>query len=304
MLVVNPNAGSYAPNAHHIATTCDFLQQHGWQATIQFTQCAGDAARFTREAIAQQIDIVIAVGGDGTIHEIIQELAGSQTALGVLPCGTVNVWVREAGIPLDLQKARELLVQGQRRQIDLGKINDHYFLLMVGIGLDGEITQKVERKGLKRLGIVGYMLAAIWFGLHYSAFRTKLRFRKHTIKMNALQIVIGNTQLYAGALKYTWRARCDDGLLDVCVVRKQSRLGRIFIAIDFMLGRKQRQQWVHYEVEDSIQLLTRTPIAIQVDGEPMGYTAGNGAPTIICVVPHALHVIVPHNLPKELFSQA
>ena len=106
---------------------------------------------------------MIAAGGDGTINEVIQGLAGSETALGVLPSGTVNVWARELGIPLDDTRARNVLVNGQTRRIDLGRINGRYFLLMVGIGFDGEVTQAVEGKPLKRL--VFSVIPWLFYGL-------------------------------------------------------------------------------------------------------------------------------------------
>jgi diacylglycerol kinase family enzyme len=126
------------------------------------TEAAGDGRRLAREAVTQKAEMVIAAGGDGTIREVIQELAGTETALGVLPIGTVNDWARETGIPLDVHGACEILVHGRTRRVDLGRVNGHYFLLMVGSGLDGKITQKVEHHPLKRLGVVGYLLASIY----------------------------------------------------------------------------------------------------------------------------------------------
>jgi diacylglycerol kinase (ATP) len=246
--------------------------------------------------------VVIAIGGDGTINEVIQELAGSETALGVIPSGTVNVWAREVGIPLDYAGAREVLVSGQTRRIDLGKINDDYFLLMVGIGIDGEVTHAVEKKTAKRFGVLGYLLIGTWLSLGYPAFRAILQMDDQIIKTTPIQIVIGNTQLYAGAIKYTWQAKCDDGLLDVCIVRKSSMLGRIIVGIIFLLRRKEREHWVLYETGTTIKIYTRNPVAIQIDGDPKGYTAYGHIPTTVSVVSGALKVIVPQKTPPGLFS--
>ncbi len=123
--------------------------------------------------------------------------------------------------------------------------------------------------------------------------------------MNALQIIVGNTQLYGGAIKYTWQAQCDDGLLDICVVRKQSVFGRIALTLDFLLGREQRRQWVRYEKCRAVKVRTRRPVAIQVDGDPMGYTVSTASAresTIFTVAPGALKVLVPQELPEGLFS--
>ncbi|MBA2394337.1 MAG: diacylglycerol kinase family lipid kinase [Ktedonobacteraceae bacterium] len=303
ILIANPTAGSYTQHENEISNTISFMRSHGWQAELKLTQKAGDARHLTQEAVKQGINVVVAIGGDGTVNEVIQELAGSETALGVIPSGTVNVWAREVGIPLDFSGARDVLISGQTRRIDLGKINDDYFLLMVGIGIDGEVAHAVEKKTAKRFGVLGYLFVGTWLGLGYPAFRAVLQTDDHATTTNAIQIIIGNTQLYAGAIKYTWQAKCDDGLLDVCIVRKQSMLGRIAVGITFLLRRKEREHWIRYETGATIKLHTRKPVAIQIDGDPKGYTFHGPLPTTISVAPDALKVIVPENVPPELFSK-
>ena len=99
-----------------------------------------------------------------------------------------------------------------------------------------------------------------------------------------------------GALKFTWGAKCDDGQLDVCVVRKRSMLGRIIVAIHFLLGHRNRHQWIRYYTATSIEINTRQPVAIQIDGEPVGHT-----PASFIIAPRALKVLVPQRIPEELF---
>ncbi len=298
VIIANPTSGSYLFHTRQIDETVAFLRSNGWDVELCLTEKAGDARRLARLAVEQQVEVVIAAGGDGTINEIIQELAGSETALGVLPIGTVNVWARETNIPLDIVGACKVLVDGKLRRVDLGKVNDRYFLLMAGIGFDAEVAHAVEKKPIKRLGVVGYLLIGTWLGLGYQSFRTYLTINGRLIKKDALQIIIGNTQLYGGTIKYTWQAQCDDGQLDVCVVRKRHMLGRIIIFMDFLFRREQRHQWVTYAKGDVIEVRTRQPVAIQVDGDLSGFT-----PAKFTVAPQALKVIVPHNASASLFSQ-
>ncbi len=297
VIIANPASGGYIQHARQVEEALTFLREAGWKVELRLTREAGDASHLVRQAVAQKIDVVIAAGGDGTINEIIQELAGSETALGVLPFGTVNVWARETSIPLDISGAREVLLNGVRRHVDLGKVNDRYFLLMAGIGFDADVANAIEKKPIKRLGVLGYLLVGAWLGLGYESFRAHLTIDGRLKKRNALQIVVGNTRLYAGAIKYTWNAKCDDGLLDICVVRRRSMLGRIEVLLDFLFYREQRQQWVSYEKCKALEVRTRKPIAIQVDGDPLGYT-----PARFTVAPQALKVIVPRQAPPELFS--
>lgn len=298
VIIANPASGSYFLHVRQIEELVAFLRSAGWGVELRLTKAAGDARRIACEAVAEKADVVIAAGGDGTINEIVQELVGSETALGVLPLGTVNVWAREMHIPLDIAGARDVLMHGKTRKIDVGKVNDRYFLLMVGIGFDAEVTHAVEKKPMKRLGIVGYLLTGFWMSLGYDSFAATLKFASREVKTRAVQIVIGNTQLYGGAVKFTWQARCDDGLLDMCIVRKRSKLRRLLVLLDFLLHQERRRQWVSYETSDHIEIDTSKPIAMQVDGDPLGHT-----PAVFTIVPRALKVIVPQQTPQGLFSQ-
>jgi diacylglycerol kinase (ATP) len=303
ILIANPTSGSYIYHVQQLRDTVTFLRAHGWQADLKLTQVAGDARRLAQDAVDRCVDMVVVAGGDGTINEVIQALAGSQAALGVLPSGTVNVWAREVGIPLDIAGAREVLIRGQVRSIDLGRVNERSFLLMAGIGLDGEITHAVERRPVKRLGLIAYLFVGAWLGLGYPAFRALLQVDGRIIRANALQIIVGNTQLYAGAIKYTWQAKADDGLLDVCIVYKRSMFGRIIVILDF-LRRKHRQRWIRYERCTELKVLTRRAVGIQVDGDPAAYTTQGRPPTIFTIAPTALKVIVPCKPPEGLFSES
>jgi len=303
VIIANPTSGSYTQNKQQIQETLAYLQKHGWQVDLCLTRSAGDARKIAREAVEQHISVVVAVGGDGTINEVIQELAHSDTALGVLPSGTVNVWARETAIPLDNVGAREVLLHGRIRTIDLGQMSDRYFLLMAGIGFDGEVTKAVEKKSVKRFGVLGYFFVGAWLGLGYPSFRVTIQMGERTIRTTAIQIIIGNTQLYAGAIKYTWQAMCDDGLLDVCILRKQNAFGRVAVAIDFLLRREQRRNWVQYETCKDIKIRTRRRVAVQIDGDSAGETTRSFPPVTFCVAANALKVIVPHNVPEGLFSK-
>lgn len=298
IIIANPTSGSYIHNRRELEETMGFLRDYGWKVELKLTHAIGDAQLYAREAVADKFDVVIAAGGDGTINEIIQELVGSETTLGVLPLGTANVWAREMGIPLDVAGASEILAYGRTRRIDAGSVNGRYFLLMVGIGFDGEVIRVVEKKFLKRLGVAGYLLASLWLSFGYDSFAVTAKIGEQEIKTRALQIVVGNTQLYGGAVKFTWQAQCDDGLLDVCLVRKRSKFRRIFIVLDFLLRRKQRSHWVSYDKSATIEVRTRKPVAMQVDGDPCGNT-----PATFTIAPRALKVIVPRRAPKGLFSE-
>jgi diacylglycerol kinase (ATP) len=298
VIIANPKSGGFPRNADRLNETLTFLREKGWKAELWLTKACGHARQLACEAVRQKANLVIAAGGDGTINEIIQELAQSETALGVLPMGTINVWAREIGIPLDIVGARDVLVNGQTRRVDLGRAKGRYFLLMAGVGLDGEVARAVERKPAKRWGLLGYILMGLWLGPGYPGFRVHLYLNRRRIRTNALQIIIGNTQLHSGFFKFTPRAKCDDGLLDVCLVRQRGVFGRIAVLWNFFRQRETRLLGVRYISCTAVRIRTFKPIAVQLDGDPAGDT-----PVIFTVAPSALKVVVPQKTPAGLFSK-
>ena len=132
LIVFNPGAGQAGSAEQDVHAARDVWREHGWQVDLRPTAGPGDGTRIAREAATQGYHLVVAAGGDGTVNEVINGLAGTQTALAALPIGTVNVWVRELGLPLQPRAAAEALLHAQIRTIDLGRAGDRYFLLMCG----------------------------------------------------------------------------------------------------------------------------------------------------------------------------
>jgi YegS/Rv2252/BmrU family lipid kinase len=245
--------------------------------------------------------MVIAAGGDGTVNDVIQALAGYRTALGVLPMGTVNVWAREMGIGLTAADARETLLHGVRRRMDLGRANQRYFLMMAGIGLDAEAARRVEHGRLKRFGLklLEYVATVGMLSIthHSDAIRITIGTRKRSEQ--ALMVIIGNTRLYGGAMTFTRRAVADDGALDVVVIGSGGIFHRINVLGRALLRAPTVGPRVRYERVQRLRLESKRPVPVQVDGEVIGYL-----PMTFSVAPQALSVIVPRHTPAGLFSRA
>src|SRR6476620_4520817 len=178
-IVANPVSGSMrgTDGLSELRATAIWLTEHGLPTEVTTPPRGGHAGELTREAVTAGHEMVIAAGGDGTLNDVIQGLAGSTTALGVLPMGTVNVWAREIGIPLGASESREVLLHGVRRQVDLGRAGSRYFLLMAGVGFDAEVLKRVERNWLKRVGLkmLDYVATAGSLGLTQQPAKLTLR---------------------------------------------------------------------------------------------------------------------------------
>ncbi len=275
------------------------LQQQGWRVEICQTDAPGTGSRLAAQAVAAGADVVISAGGDGTLNEVIQGLAGTDVALGVLPMGTVNVWAREVGIPLDPNGALEVLLKGEQRRIDLGAANGRYFLLFAGIGADGKITGMVEHHFLKRLGLFSYILAGAVVGLGPLDYHMQLRIDGRRFRTRASLIIIGNTRLYGGLMTFTNQAYGDDGLLDMCLVRRQGLLGRLRVVLNALRKHYPLGARVSYERFHTVTIDSSVPVPIEVDGEPAGTL-----PAVFRVAPRMLTVIVPRGTTAALFKKA
>ncbi len=170
LLVVNPKARGL-PRQERLRAAAAWLEEAGWRVRLQPTEGPGHAMLLAQAAAQEGYDLVVACGGDGTINEVVNGLAGSPTALGVIPGGTANVWAKEVGIPRDPLKAIAIAAQGESRRIDLGRAmgratgpgglgmkGDRHFLLMAGLGFDGHVIHRLAPAAKERWGALAYVV--------------------------------------------------------------------------------------------------------------------------------------------------
>jgi YegS/Rv2252/BmrU family lipid kinase len=301
-IIVNPNSGNIrsADGLRELRATAMWLTERGLPTELVPTEAAGHASELARESAQAGMELVIAAGGDGTINDVVQGLARTTTALGVLPMGTVNVWARETGIPLALADARELLLSGVRRRVDLGRAGPRYFLLMAGIGMDAEVVRRVEENWLRRWGLkfLDYLLTAGMLGFTQPSARMWHRIDSKRRSTRALMVVIGNTRLHAGTLVFAHKAVVDDGLLDVVIIGGGGVAHRVQVLGRALLRRGSSDPRVRYERGRRVRLESAPPLPVHVDGEFLGHL-----PMTFGVAPAALTVIVPPDAPPHLFCR-
>jgi len=286
MLIVNPRAGARA-RSDVVARIVEAVGRLGWQLEARETLARGDATRLAADAAARTLPFVLVAGGDGTLNEAIQGLAGSATAVGQIPLGTINIWSRELGLPLDPVEAACALVSGQVRRIDLGRANGRHFLLMAGLGFDAEAIHAVEGPTKRRFGPLAILLVGALAALRTSGTELRVRADDRSFETTAALVTIGNTRLWAGAVEITHHATAADGLLDVCFFPGRSLWSKLRHLALVVLGRHDEAPDVTYMQVRQLVLMARTPIPLQIDGEPYGTT-----PARVEIVPGALRALV------------
>ncbi len=295
VLLVNPEAGMRPAAIERIEAA---LRAGGATVETVPTTRRGDGIRIARRAAEAGADVLLACGGDGTLNEAVNGLAGTETALAVLPAGTVNVWAREIGIPLDPVRAVDLLWRGERRRVDLGRANGRYFLLMASIGFDAAAAGQVTRPEKRRWGALAYLWRGLTLALRWPRQRVWLLLDGRIVRRRGLLVVVGNTRLYGGVVTITHEAIADDGLLDVCLFDAGGFGEKLAHALRVVARRHTRAPTVEYYRARRITVVTRPRAPVQVDGDVIGQT-----PVTFEAVPLAIKVIVPPGAGGGLFSR-
>jgi diacylglycerol kinase (ATP) len=303
-LIFNPSAGMRDEHAE-IQRAADVLNACGWSVEIVETKHVGDATRLARAAAGQNLDALIAAGGDGTVNEVANGLVDTPTALGVLPSGTANVWAKEMGLPLgDLVTAARRLADADVRPIDVGEvrgpaIEPRIFVLWSGVGLDALITSDIEpqREMKRRLGALMFWLVGVRDAWSYHGKRATLIVGDKRLNRRVILALAANAQLYGGIVRIAPTAQVDDGLLDFVVFKGTGFWATAWHLVRVFLGAHVRDPQVEIYRAPYIAVSGKN-LRVHVDAEPIGL-----APVEIRVRPRALRVLVPKTANRRLFKE-
>jgi YegS/Rv2252/BmrU family lipid kinase len=306
-LIYNPTAGQ-RDWRDALNEVVGYLRSLSWDVAMHETYGRGDATTYARQAVADKADVVWVAGGDGSINEVVNGLAYTNVALAVLPTGTANVWAQEIGLPLPnllnlavnpfLQGAHQL-VEGTTRVMDLGKINDRYFMLYGSVGFDAHIVETMEgQKELKkRIGGLAYYISGVAAAWNFIGTRATLYVDGKRLKRRIWAVMAANTQLYGGVIRVADQAIADDGWLDLVIIQGHGPLATLRHYSSFVLrGAMKDPQIEHLRVR-AVRITTRQAMPVQMDGDLAGKT-----PITIEVAPKALRVLVPTSTPLKIFS--
>jgi YegS/Rv2252/BmrU family lipid kinase len=271
--------------------------------TIEFapTYGVGSATSLAREAIAQKFDLVIACGGDGTVHEVVNGLAGSAMPMALLPAGTANIAAKELGLPWDIPAAARLILTSTSRRIALGCVSpsappgeevtpnsDRYFLSVGGSGPDGAIVNGVDSHLKKQAGQFAYWVEGMRQLFTYKFPLMRIESAERTV--DASLVVIGRTAEYGGPFKITSEASLYEDLFEVVAFSTRSRLRYLFALPALYFGKLRGVPGISaWKTAD----VTCTPLPggtlyAQLDGEPI-----SALPLRFRIVPDALTLLVP-----------
>lgn len=296
VFVVNPISGTQGKKAI-LKWIEERLDQSIYDYSIVKTEYAGHATQIATEAVKEKVDIVVAIGGDGTINEIARALVHTDTALGIIPCGSGNGLARHLRIPMEPKAAIDVLNRGYQLCIDYGKINNIPFFCTCGVGFDAFVSLKFADSGKR--GLLTYLENTLHESLTYKPETYEIENEDGTVKYNAFMIACGNASQYGNNAYIAPQASLTDGLMDVTILEPFAVLD--VPSLSFQLFNKTIDQNSRVKTmrAKKIKIHRLNDGVMHFDGDPLMA----GKELEVEIVPAGLHVIASEKKKVHMESE-
>jgi YegS/Rv2252/BmrU family lipid kinase len=264
-LIINKYAG-HGLGEKAVKSVVPFLESQDYKVEYSFTNQPGHATELATKASADGFDLVVAVGGDGTVNEVAQGLIGTSTKMGIVPMGSGNGLARELGISMNMLKSARTLISGVNLQLDVCKLNDQRFLCTSGIGFDAMIAYKMSKAATR--GFLKYVQLVIQESIFFKPLDVKMKIDGVRIEEPVFLITFANASQFGNNAFIAPAASMTDGLIDVVVVRKFVKIWMPLFAVALFTKFIPKLPFVDCYKAKQIELeLAETPY-YHFDGEP------------------------------------
>jgi len=251
------------------------------------TENAGDAERLARQAVGEGYEQIVAAGGDGTIHEVVNGIAGSEAALGLMPMGTMNVFANELGLPAnDLGRCWEIICPEQTRMIDLPTANGKHFVQLAGVGLDAQVVKETSLTFKRNFGPLSYLVCAAQIAARRPP-RLLIEAEEAQTEEGSF-VLVGNGRLYGGPFPFFKHAVIDDGLLDVLVFLQLGYVELLKYLQNVIFTSDITTREVEYFQTRRLRVSSLEEVPVELDGELYG-----DCPVEFKLEPRRLKVLAP-----------
>jgi len=283
IVILNPTAGS----PEHVRSWQERAESLAGDCPIRVTSHSGEAEALARRAVQEGFARIVAAGGDGTVSQVANGLAGSNAILGVLPMGSVNVFAMELGLPLhNLQRCWDIIEDTNLRLVDMPSANEKYFVQLAGVGLDAQVVKETSLAFKRSFGPLSYLISAAQIAARQPP---KLFIEsEHTSLEEGSFVLVGNGRLYGGPFPFFKQAVIDDGLFDVVVFKRLGYLEIIRYLQDVVFSADIKVPEIEYFQTRQLRITSEQDVPVELDGE----LAGN-CPVDFRIRKRALRVLAP-----------
>ncbi|UOQ47033.1 diacylglycerol kinase family lipid kinase [Gracilibacillus caseinilyticus] len=287
MIIVNPSSGREKAQQYKDDIK-EILQQQDYEVSVRETEKAYDALQFAEEASQSKIGLVSVLGGDGTVNEVINGLAEKEyrPMLHIIPLGTVNNFAKALNIPLKPEEASHVLNEMNARPVDVGKINDHYFMNLVNIGAIAEATYQVSADQKSKLGPLAYFIEGVKKFSEHDIFAAEIEHDQQKEAYQVILIIIAVTDTLAGIQHVLSEAEVDDGYLHVYAIKDLTNLESVSMLTQFVNGSLKDQQQVAYWKTKEISVHTTPSKITNIDGDE-----GESTPIKLSVLKQHINIL-------------
>ncbi|HPE57579.1 MAG TPA: diacylglycerol kinase family lipid kinase [Bacteroidales bacterium] len=286
VFIVNPNSGIFSKdNIHEVISA--HLDKNRFEYQVRYTEGPGHATELSKEWAGKGADVVVAVGGDGSVNEVARGLVFSTTSLGIIPAGSGNGLAHHLKIPLIRKKAIEVINIGNTKQIDTACMNEHLFVSIAGIGFDGKVARKFSQEGFR--GFVAYLKVVTELYPGYKPKKYEIELNGQKIVTKALFVAFANSDQFGFQTSIAPNAKIDDGLIDVAIVKKPQLIEIPFLAGLLFWRKIDKSNHIQIFKTDDVLVKTKKNRWANLDGEPIKA----GKELHVKVNPNSLNVIIP-----------
>lgn len=285
LFIINPVAG----RKRSAKVWKDIRPYINFPYEYEFTQGCGDATQIAKHAKKLGYEVIVTVGGDGTISEVVNGIAGSDIRLGIIPAGTGNDFGKTLKIPENPRYALEIIEEGKNLAFtDLGKFQDGYFINIAGAGFDAEVAN-MTNSNLKFLnGTLAYVASLVWNLARYSPCNAVITVDGKKYFRKPWLVLAANARYFGGGMMINPDGIINDGLLDVCIINDMSRAEILRFLPSVFTGSHKKHRCFEVIRGKNVEIEFAKPVRVQVDGDAKGFT-----PVRFSIVNRALSVITP-----------
>lgn len=287
-IIINPQAGRGKCKKIWPAIKKIIMSQ-GIDCESYFTKSPGHASSLAKTLEIKGFQKIIVMGGDGTLHEVVNGLDTENVVLGIIPAGTGNDFCRSLGIPLNPQTAAKALFEAKEVRLDIGRVNDRFFVNVAGVGFDAQVAEEVNNNVKWLTGTAAYLFALFKLLISYRNIPLKIILDKNVVlDIKSFLLAVGNAQYYGGGMRIVPSAVIDDGFFHVCVAGNVNRLEVLTTLPKIFSGKHtEHSQVKEYKVKE-IEIFSDYKAAVHADGEIVGYL-----PAKFTMLPGKLRFLLP-----------
>lgn len=292
VFIVNPKAGTNLQR--HIRESVDkYLNHRKFEYGFRFTERAEHAKALAQEAVAEGCDIVVAVGGDGSVNEVASALMDTDAVLGIIPAGSGNGLAMHLGYGRDIDEAVKKINTAEVRMIDVGLMNGKPFFNLAGIGFDGLVSNLMKESNWR--GFIPYFLKSVEAGLRYTPRECRIEIDDKVVTEKCFIISIANGPMWGYNFQIAPDARLDDGFFEVVIMKDAPKWQYFAVVPSTLNGKIYEAEFVEHFTARHVRIIAEGKNYVHLDGEGLVHEGV----LEFEIKPKALKILVPKQRVEE-----